>query len=96
MEHDMSKVIVELGYRSYVLDAKDAVALADMFGKAERYEAKWHNKTKNASYDTVNKDNGDVTLFLTKKPRNQGPYICKLFPVYSGRGRRLCRCRCAE
>ena len=41
----MSKVIIELGYRSYVLDAKDAVALAEMLGKAERYEAKWHSKT---------------------------------------------------
>lgn len=42
----MSKVILELGYRSYVLDAKDAVALAEMLGRAERYEAKWHSKTE--------------------------------------------------
>lgn len=41
----MSKVIIELGYRSYVLNAKDAVALAEMLGRAERYEAKWHSKT---------------------------------------------------
>ncbi len=41
----MGKVIVEIGYRSYVLDANDAVLLADMLGKAERYEAKWHSKT---------------------------------------------------
>lgn len=48
MGDDMSKVIVELGYRSYVLDASDAVALAEMLGKAERYEAKWHSKTETA------------------------------------------------
>jgi hypothetical protein len=46
MEHDMSKVIVELGYRSYVLDASDALTMAEIFGKAERYEAKWHSKTE--------------------------------------------------
>jgi len=41
----MSKVILELGYRSYVFEANDAVALAEMLGRAERYEAKWHSKT---------------------------------------------------
>ena len=46
MGDDMSKVIVELGYRSYVLDASDALAMAEIFGKAERYEAKWHSKTE--------------------------------------------------
>jgi hypothetical protein len=45
MGDDMSKVIVEVGYRSYVLDAKDALTMAEIFGKAERYEAKWHSKT---------------------------------------------------
>lgn len=42
----MSKVILELGYRSYVLDANDAIAMAEMLGRAERYEAKWHSKTE--------------------------------------------------
>lgn len=42
----MSKVIVDIGYRSYVLDAQDAVTIANMLGKAERYEAKWHSKTE--------------------------------------------------
>ena len=46
MGDDMSKVIVELGYRSYVLDASDALMMAEIFGKAERYEAKWHSKTE--------------------------------------------------
>jgi hypothetical protein len=46
MGGDMSKVILELGYRSYVLNAKDAVALAEMLGRAERFEAKWHSKTE--------------------------------------------------
>lgn len=42
----MNKVILELGYRSYVLDARDAVTLAEMLGRAERYEAKWRSKTE--------------------------------------------------
>ena len=41
----MGKVIVEIGYRNFVLDARDAVALAEMLGSAERYEAVWHGKT---------------------------------------------------
>ena len=41
----MGKVIVEIGYRNFVLDARDAVALAEMLGGAERYEAVWRGKT---------------------------------------------------
>jgi hypothetical protein len=41
----VGKVIVEIGYRNFVLDARDAVALAEMLGSAERYEAVWHGKT---------------------------------------------------
>lgn len=41
----MSKVIIEIGYRSYVMDADDALVMANLLGRAERYEAKWHSKT---------------------------------------------------
>ena len=41
----MAKVIVNMGYKSYVLDAKDAVALCEIIGGAERYESKYHSKT---------------------------------------------------
>ena len=44
-EINVGKVIVEIGYRNFVLDARDAVALAEMLGSAERYEAVWHGKT---------------------------------------------------
>ena len=34
-------VVVELGYQSYVLSNKDAIALVDILEKAEVYESKW-------------------------------------------------------
>jgi hypothetical protein len=44
-EKGMSKVVVSLGYRSIVLEASKAVALAELLQDAESYEAKWHSKT---------------------------------------------------
>lgn len=41
----MSKVVVSLGYRSIVLDADKAIALAELMQNAEAYESKWHSKT---------------------------------------------------
>lgn len=41
----MSKVIVGLGYRSIVLDADKAIAIAELMTGAEVYESKWHSKT---------------------------------------------------
>ena len=36
------KVTIDLGYKSYVLDTKDALTLAEIVGKAEMYEEKYH------------------------------------------------------
>ena len=41
-------VVVELGYQSYVLPNKDAIALVDILEKAEVYEHKWIPKEKRA------------------------------------------------
>lgn len=41
----MAKVVVSLGYKSIVLDADKAIALAELMQNAEAYESKWHNKT---------------------------------------------------
>jgi Tfp pilus assembly protein PilE len=41
----MSKVILNLGYRSIVLDADKAVAMLTMLEDAEMYESKYHSKT---------------------------------------------------
>jgi predicted DNA-binding ArsR family transcriptional regulator len=34
-------IVVDLGYKSYVMSNKDAVALAEILEKAELYEAIW-------------------------------------------------------
>jgi hypothetical protein len=34
-------VVIDLGYKSYVMSIKDAVALAEILEKAELYESKW-------------------------------------------------------
>ena len=34
-------IVIEMGYKSYVLSNKDAVAFAEILEKAELYEAKW-------------------------------------------------------
>lgn len=37
----MAKVIVDIPYGSFVVDSKDAIALCDILGKAERYRSAW-------------------------------------------------------
>lgn len=40
----MTKAILQFGYKKYILDAKDALAIIDMFSKAERFESKYRSK----------------------------------------------------
>jgi len=40
----MSKAVVELGYRKYVLDTSDAVTILGVLAKAEMYETKWRKE----------------------------------------------------
>ena len=40
----MSKVVVEMGYKSFVMDTKDGVALMDVLGRAEIYEEKYNRE----------------------------------------------------
>lgn len=49
----MSKVIVNLGYRSIVVDAEKALTLAAMLEDAEIYESKYHSaKDGKPSFNT--------------------------------------------
>jgi hypothetical protein len=49
----MSKVVVNLGYRSIVVDARQAIALAEVINGAEVYESKYHSaKDDNPSFST--------------------------------------------
>jgi hypothetical protein len=40
----MSKCVVEVSYRKYVLDTAKAVALLDILAEAEIYETKWQKE----------------------------------------------------
>lgn len=48
----MTKAMMQLGYRKYVLDLKDAVNIATMLSQAELYEQKWlpNDKTTHHIY----------------------------------------------
>lgn len=39
----MAKAIVELPYGGIVMDAKDALVVAEIMSRAERYTTKWRN-----------------------------------------------------
>ena len=41
------KASVQIGYKSYVMDAEKALTLLSLLDGAEIYEAKWENKTTN-------------------------------------------------
>ena len=43
------KAVVQVGYKSYVMDAEKALAFLGMLDQAEVYENKWDGKT-NAHY----------------------------------------------
>lgn len=72
----MSKVIVNLGYRSVVLDADKAVALAALVADAEMYQSKYHSKTDTQeSHNThhiypVDPDVGFTMQMLTNESYN--------------------------
>ena len=38
------KAVITLGYREYVMEAEDALALLQVMAKAERYETKWRKE----------------------------------------------------
>jgi len=44
----MSKVVVEMGYKSFVMDTKDGVALMEVLGRAEMYEEKYNREEESA------------------------------------------------
>ena len=37
----MAKVLIEIGWKKYVVDAAEALAVSDMLSKAEMYETKY-------------------------------------------------------
>lgn len=72
----MSKVVINLGYRSIVVDADKAIAIADMLQHAEMYQSKYHSaENGNPSYNThhiypIEPDNGFSMQMLTTESYN--------------------------
>jgi hypothetical protein len=46
----MTKCVVSIGYKNFVLDAEKALGLVDLLADAEVYEEKWHSETKDNTY----------------------------------------------
>ncbi len=46
----MTKCVVAIGYKSFVIDADKGVQLLDLLADAEIYEEKWHSENKNSTY----------------------------------------------
>lgn len=72
----MSKVVINLGYRSIVVDADKAIAIADMLQHAEMYQSKYHSaENGNPSYQTYHiypaePDNGFTMQLISNESYN--------------------------
>jgi hypothetical protein len=72
----MSKVIMNLGYRSLVVDADKAIAIAELIQDAETYQSKYHSaEGGKPSYHTFHifpaePDNGFTMQLLTSESYN--------------------------
>jgi hypothetical protein len=73
----MSKVVVNLGYRSIVLDAEKALTFISMVQDAEMYQSKYHSsgETGKPSFNTyhiypMDADNGFTMQMLTNESYN--------------------------
>lgn len=59
----MAKAILTIGYTDYVMDLKDAVTIAEMLSKAERYENKYVSGGPNTQHIYENdKELGSIKL----------------------------------
>ena len=52
------KAIVQVGYKSYIMDAEKALAFLGMLDQAEIYESKWDGKT--SAHYIYNQENDSV------------------------------------
>lgn len=75
-EKDMAKVIMNLGYRSLVVDADKAIAIAELIQDAETYQSKYHSaEDGKPSYNTFHiypaePDNGFSMQLITNESYN--------------------------
>ena len=55
----MSKGVFQIGYKSYVLEAKDAVTLFEILSGAELYENKYRNASEGGSTHHIWEQTGE-------------------------------------
>ena len=62
----MTMAIITIGYNNYALPLKDAVTVAEILGKAEKYEEKYRQGTENTHHIYAeNKDNFGTMRLVT-------------------------------
>jgi hypothetical protein len=61
----MTKAIVRVGYKDYVMTLPQAIQFSEMLGNIERYESKYHvesdNKTTNYTYHIHQEEEEPIT-----------------------------------
>lgn len=53
------KAIVQIGYKTYVMDTEKALTLLGALDGAEVYEAKWDSNSRQTSYFIYDQDSSD-------------------------------------
>ena len=62
----MSKIVVAIGYKNYVLDTADAIKVAEALSKAELYDTKYRSQEKGGTSVYVwEQDERDSTIAMT-------------------------------
>lgn len=56
----MTKAILSVGYSEYVLDVQDAIAIAEILGKAERYESAYHSGSSSRTHHIYESEASDL------------------------------------
>lgn len=66
---DMSKVVIAIGYRGYVMDTRDAIAVAEALSKAEMYDTKYKSK-----------EEGGTQVFVWEQAPDEGSITMSILP----------------
>jgi len=60
----MSKCVINLGYKSYIVDTEDALRLGEMLTKAEMFDEKYNSNAPNTFHVWEQDDAGKFTITI--------------------------------
>jgi hypothetical protein len=63
------KAVVQMGYKSYVMDTEKALTMLEMLTEAEVYESKWEDKTKTVAHYVYQQDCNDFVRDVKILPK---------------------------